>query len=591
MLTICQQLIYAPPIPSRPNHLTLKHLQFAAFLNGHYAPPYEAGVLWSQHPLQFRQSAGDVGLQSAQIGHDFGGGRIGHRDVVHLLVFVDGEVVALGDDFRFGHEEALLGAPAVGLPLGVVEAGDEVGDVVLRHRVALVVQREAVGLHVVEPDVIGAAGAGFDEDEHGGGDARVGLEDARGHGDDGPEPVVFHEFLADGRVGLGGAEEDAIGHDAGASAALLQHPQEEGEEEELRLFGVGDGFQVVMDALGVDGALEGGIGEADGVAVADVVLFGDAVLIGDLRVADGVEHQVHGGEAQHGAVGVEPGEHGAGEVRPLLGGHGGLAAFADIFRRRDEEARGAAGGIADGILRHGAQQLHHHLADVLGGAELAVLPGGGELAEHVFVEIALHVQVGDVVLIEIVQPGDDLLEHLGRGDQEHGVGHIAGEGGVGLIAGDGRRGLQHLALLRDVGQAAMPHVLDGGKDPAGDHIVNGPGIAMLEAAPAHCLPRGGSGEDLGDAAPGGVLESLRLQLLFVQRADEHQIGQLLDHRERIGDAACPEIRPDFVHFVFDCTGNHTVSPWSPFFKTGPRLRHTLRPPGPCGKYTKEEGER
>ena len=38
---------------------------------------------------------------------------------------------------------------------------------------------------------------------------------------------------------------------------------------------------------------------------------------------------------------------------------------------------------------------------------------------------ALHVLLGKIVLVEVVQPGNDLLQHLGRGNQEHGVAHVA----------------------------------------------------------------------------------------------------------------------------------------------------------------------
>ena len=45
---------------------------------------------------------------------------------------------------------------------------------------AFVVERHAVGVHVVEPDVVRAAGVGLGEKEDGGGDAGVGLEHAAG---------------------------------------------------------------------------------------------------------------------------------------------------------------------------------------------------------------------------------------------------------------------------------------------------------------------------------------------------------------------------------------------------------------------------
>ena len=47
-----------------------------------------------------------------------------------------------------------------------------------QQRLALVVERQAVGLHVVEPDVIGAADAGLGEHQDRGRDAGIGPEHA-----------------------------------------------------------------------------------------------------------------------------------------------------------------------------------------------------------------------------------------------------------------------------------------------------------------------------------------------------------------------------------------------------------------------------
>ena len=67
--------------------------------------------------------------------------------------------------------------------------------------------------------------------------------------------------------------------------------------------------------------------------------------------------------------------------------------FAQEFAGRDKEAAGAAGRIADHIARRRLGQLDHQLDDVARRAELAVLPGGGDLAEHVFVDVALGVAI------------------------------------------------------------------------------------------------------------------------------------------------------------------------------------------------------
>ena len=66
------------------------------------------------------------------------------------------------------------------------------------------------------------------------------------------------------------------------------------------------------------------------------------------------------------------------------------------------------------------------------GAGLAVLTGSGQLVQHIRIQVALHIQSCQVVLIEFVQAGDDFLQHLGRGDEEHGVAYIVGKGGIFL---------------------------------------------------------------------------------------------------------------------------------------------------------------
>jgi hypothetical protein len=56
-------------------------------------------------------------------------------------------------------------------------------------------------------------------------------------------------------------------------------------------------------------------------------------------------------------------------------------------------AHAARGWVTGGIGRLGRGHLHHELNDVARGAELAILFGAGNLAEHVFVDIALGVAV------------------------------------------------------------------------------------------------------------------------------------------------------------------------------------------------------
>ena len=68
---------------------------------------------------------------------------------------------------------------------------------------AFVVERHAVGIHVVEPHVVRAAGVGLREQENRGGDARVGLTHSAGQRDDGVELLLLNEYFAQRLVRVG----------------------------------------------------------------------------------------------------------------------------------------------------------------------------------------------------------------------------------------------------------------------------------------------------------------------------------------------------------------------------------------------------
>ena len=59
-------------------------------------------------------------------------------------------------------------------------------------------------------------------------------------------------------------------------------------------------------------------------------------------------------------------------------------------------------------------------------------PAGGDLAQHVFVEIALGVPVGHVDAVQLI---DHVGQHPGRGHHEQGVLHVVGVGGAALAVG------------------------------------------------------------------------------------------------------------------------------------------------------------
>ena len=73
-------------------------------------------------------------------------------------------------------------------------------------------------------------------------------------------------------MGLGRAEEHAVGHDDGGAAAGLEQAQEERAEEQLGLLGLDDLLKVLGGGLVVEAASEGRIGEDEGVLLRIVVV-------------------------------------------------------------------------------------------------------------------------------------------------------------------------------------------------------------------------------------------------------------------------------------------------------------------------------
>ena len=191
-------------------------------------------------------------------------------------------------------------------------------------------------------------------------------------------------------------------------------------------------------------------------------------------------------------------------------------------------------GIADDVIRGGGGHVHHQPDDVARRAELPVLPGGGDLAEHVLVEVALGVAVGHVDVVELV---DHVGEHPGRGHHEEGVLHVMG-------VGRSLARVSRLAQRLDEGEHVVAHRLE---HPLGREV--------LETRPAQSALAGGEHRLLDRVAGAGGLALLaRVQL--VQTLDEEQVGELLDDRERVRNAARPHGVPDSVDLGLQLTGDH-----------------------------------
>ena len=248
------------------------------------------------------------------------------------------------------------------------------------------------------------------------------------------------------------------------------------------------------------------------------MVLGEAVAIGDVRAFYAVQGHVHGADAQHGRVEVEAVEQAFVEVPPqLVVAEQRGVMLSQILCGSDQEAACADRGVADHVLRLGLHQLHHRRDDVSGRAELAVLAGRGDLRQHVLVDVALGVAVAHVELVELV---DHLGQQRWARNLETGVAHVA-----------------------RIGSAFPVERADEWEDMLVDDAKHLRAGEMLEARPAQVRIRLATlvralGEDasLDRGAECGGLALLQL-LHLVETLDEDQIGDLLDHLERVGQAA------------------------------------------------------
>ena len=131
---------------------------------------------------------------------------------------------------------------------------------------------------------------------------------------------------------------------------------------------------------------------------------------------------------------------------------------AQIFAGRDEKAAGAGRRIADRVPRPRRHHLDHQRDDVARRAELAVLPGAGDLREHVFVKVALGVAV-------LHRDVGQEVDHLGEQPRRR----------------DGEARPLHVRRMRRLG---VRHGADEGEDVVGDDVEHWPVRFKSRIAPA-----------------------------------------------------------------------------------------------------------
>ena len=127
----------------------------------------------------------------------------------------------------------------------------------------------------------------------------------------------------------------------------------------------------------------------------------ERVAVADVRTLHSVQQHVHAADTQHRVVEVEAVEHAMMKMLTQFGVVQQIqVSLTQILAGRHQKASRAAGWIADDVGRCRRSQLDHQPDDVTWGTELAVLSGGGDLSQHVFVDIALGITLLHRYLIE-----------------------------------------------------------------------------------------------------------------------------------------------------------------------------------------------
>ena len=125
-----------------------------------------------------------------------------HLLPLDLLVLVDGEYITVLPDLVHRYQETLVLTGTGLFCLEVGKASNDIRDVILCYLGTLLVQGETVGLHIVKPHFVCAAGIGLGEDQDGGGNTGIRLEHAGRHGYYGLQALVIHQLLTESFVGF-----------------------------------------------------------------------------------------------------------------------------------------------------------------------------------------------------------------------------------------------------------------------------------------------------------------------------------------------------------------------------------------------------
>ena len=259
-------------------------------------------------------------------------------------------------------------------------------------------------------------------------------------------------------------------------------------------------------------------------------------------------HHVHCSDAQHGAVHIEAVEHMihivffVGPVKQNFL----LPFFCQKLTDRHQKAGGSEGGITNYVVRLGFHQLHHHADDLARCAELSVAACGGNFIQQIFINIPANVRGIRLIhlFIDGVHGGDDLIQQQRRRHLENGVPHIFG--------------IRAFLVPVQILDKRENQILHGAV-----HLRRG---KIVKDAPFQLCAVDGLLSDLHFFCKNALIGHSEYGVFhcpgiirFIQIVNKHQVCHLLDHVQRICQAAGPEDFPETVYFVFQFPSDHCRS--------------------------------
>src|SRR5665647_522161 len=163
------------------------------------------------------------------------------------------------------------------------------------------------------------------------------------------------------------------------------------------------------------------------------MVLSQRVTVTDIRVFNAMKEHVHATDTEHDIVKIKAVEHAVVEVMfQLLIMQDVRMALSQIFASGYEKSGCTACGITYNICWLWGCHLHHQANYVARGAELSILPGAGDFAKHVFVEVALGIAILHGHTVQKVNyPG----QHRRGGNGETGTFHVVGV--CGIVASQG----------------------------------------------------------------------------------------------------------------------------------------------------------